>query len=106
MANDRCKPYKSTSPRSRSCRRQPRYESYKRGLNTKLHLAVDAHGMPVRIIIKQATTADCSEACELIGGINVDFLLADKAYDTDEIINNAADQGADIIISPKRNREH
>lgn len=106
MANDRCKPHKSTPPRSRCCWWQPRYESYKRGLNTKLHLAVDAHGMPVRIIITQGTTADCSKACELIEGIDADFLLADKAYDTDEIIDSATEQGVGVVIPPKRNRKH
>jgi len=40
-------------------RRQSRYESHKRGLNTKIHLAVDAHGMPLRIIITEGTRADC-----------------------------------------------
>ena len=37
-------------------------ESHKRGLNTKLHLAVDAHGMPVRITATEGTRADCTEA--------------------------------------------
>ena len=37
-----------------------------KGLNTKLHLAVDSHGMPVRAIITEGTTADCSQAMELI----------------------------------------
>ena len=62
--------------------------------------------MPVRIIITQGTTADCSKACELIEGIDAGFLFADKAYDTDEIINNAAEQGVCIVIPPKKNRKH
>lgn len=28
------------------------------GLNSKIHLAVDAHGMPVRVAVTAATTAD------------------------------------------------
>ena len=31
-----------------SGRREPSDRAYKKGLNTKVHLAVDAHGMPVR----------------------------------------------------------
>jgi len=30
---------------------QPRYGPYKGGLNTKLHLGVDAHGLPVRVLM-------------------------------------------------------
>ena len=41
----------------------------KRGLNTKIHLAVDAHGMPVRILITEGTTADCKQAEALIDNI-------------------------------------
>lgn len=38
----------------------------KRGLNTKLHLAVDAHGMPLRAIVTQGTVADCAQTIALI----------------------------------------
>ncbi len=30
--------------------------------NAKIHLAVDAHGMSVRVIITSGITADCSQA--------------------------------------------
>ena len=40
------------------------------GLNTKIHLAVDVHGMPIRVLITSSTTADCSKAEPLIAGIN------------------------------------
>ena len=32
----------------------------KGGLNTKIHLAVDAHGMPVRFFVTSGTIADCT----------------------------------------------
>ena len=79
MADDRCEPCQSAS----SCRRG------KRGLNTKIHLAVDAHGMPVRILITEGTRADCSQAKHLIEGIDAEYLLADKGYDSDKIIEKA-----------------
>ena len=70
-----------------------------------MHLAVDAHGMPVRIIITQGTTADCSQAGKLIDGIDADCLLADKGYDTDEIVEIAHQHGMKVVIPPKRNRK-
>ena len=38
----------------------------KGGLNSKIHLAVDAHGLPIRIKITHGTTADCTQALDLI----------------------------------------
>ena len=41
----------------------------KRGFNTKLHLAVDAHGMPIRVLFTSGTVADCTQAGQLIQGM-------------------------------------
>jgi hypothetical protein len=64
-------------------RRQPRYWSFKKGLNTKIHLAVDAHGMPIRVFITNGTTADYTQTSKQ--GINAEYVLADKGYESDEI---------------------
>ncbi|MCB1075773.1 MAG: IS5 family transposase [Simkania sp.] len=77
----------------------------KRGLNSKLHIAVDAHGMPLRPIVTEGTRADCKEASKLIQDIVAEYLLADKAYDTEEIIKKAEEQSMQIVIPPKRNRK-
>lgn len=105
MAHDRWKSYKGSPSWDRSKRRQPRYESNKRGLNTKIHLAVDAHGMPVRVIVTEGTTHDSKEATGLIEGIKAGYLLADKAYDSDELILQAKNQGMEAVIPPRRNRK-
>uniref|UniRef100_UPI001596DBA1 IS5 family transposase n=1 Tax=Candidatus Regiella insecticola TaxID=138073 RepID=UPI001596DBA1 len=78
---------------------------HKRGLNSKIHLAVDAHGMPVRIFITSGTTADCQQAMNLIKGIAAEYLLADKGYDSDNIIKKAEEAGMQIVIPPKKNRK-
>ena len=67
-----------------------------------MHIAVDAHGMPLRPIVTEGTRADCKEASKLIQGIVAEYLLADKAYDSDE---QAEKQGMEIVIPPKRNRK-
>ena len=76
----------------------------KRGLNTKLHLAVDAHGMPVRLLVTEGTAADCSQAGELIEGIDAVYLLADKAYDADAILCHCQEHEVEPVIPAKRNR--
>ena len=105
MADDRCQPLQSSSPRGWSQRRQSGHEPHKRGLNTKLHLAVDSHGMPLRAIITQGTTADCKQATALIDGFNAQHLLADRGYDTNKILHQAASQGISPVIPPKKNRK-
>ena len=86
-------------------RGQPGDGSHKRGLNTKLHLAVDAHGMPLRAVVTQGTTADCKQAVALIDGFTAEYLLADRGYDSDAIVNHAQFQGMRVVIPPKRNRK-
>ncbi len=61
--------------------------------------------MPLRILITEGTRADCSQAGTLIEGLDTDFLLADRAYDTDEIIEQATTQGMTAVIPPKKNRK-
>jgi transposase len=61
--------------------------------------------MPVRIRITEGTSADCKEAIPLIEGINAECLLADKAYDTDEIIEYLEKNGIEVVIPSKKNRK-
>ena len=105
MANDRCQPYQSASPGGGSEGRQSGYVQDKRGLNTKIHLAVDAHGMPIRILITEGTRADCKEAVHLIEGISAEILLADRGYDTNDILAYVASAGMEPVIPPKKNRK-
>ena len=62
--------------------------------------------MPVRVIITQGTTADCTQALSLIAGMEAGYLLADRGYDSDAIVNQAEVQGIESVIPPpKRNRK-
>jgi len=40
----------------------------------------------------------------LIDGISAQFLLADRGYDTNEILEKAVKDGIEAVIPPKRNR--
>ena len=85
-------------------RRQSGHEPHKRGLNTKLHLVVDSHGMPIRIVVTEGTAADCTQASALIEGLTAQYLLADKGYDTNDMMSQAIAQGMKPVIPPKKNR--
>lgn len=61
--------------------------------------------MPVRMVITDGTTADCTQASTLIEGLKAEHLLADKAYDTDDILLQCTLQGMESVIPPKKNRK-
>ncbi len=86
-------------------RRQPGYGAHKRGINSKIHLAVDAHGMPVRMAVTSGTVADCTKACSLIEGIGAKYLLADKGYDSEAFVEKVEENGSTAVIPPHKNRK-
>jgi transposase len=61
--------------------------------------------MPVRIIVTDATCADCAQALPLIAGMSAEHLLADKGYDADVIVKQAREQEMIPVIPPRRNRK-
>ena len=77
----------------------------KGGINTKLHAAVDSNGMPINFIITAGTTADCTQAISLLDGLSPGYVLADRGYDTDEIVQYMEKNSAVAVIPPKRNRK-
>ena len=61
--------------------------------------------MPVRILITEGTRADCTQALALVEGISAQALFADRAYDTDAIIERVTRQEMEVVIPPKKNRK-
>ena len=61
--------------------------------------------MPLRVIVTEGTRADCKEACALIDGFSAEALLADRGYDSNEMIDKALNSGCQAVIPPKRNRK-
>lgn len=49
--------------------------------------------------------SDYTEAVNLITGLKAEYLLADKGYDSDEIVKFATEQGMTPVIPPRRNRK-
>ncbi len=61
--------------------------------------------MPVRVIVTDGTVADCSKAGELIERIDSDYLLADRGYDTDDVIEQVGSAKMEAVIPLKKNRK-
>lgn len=56
-----------------------------------------SHGMPARILITSVTVADCTQGSRLIEGFSSEYLLAERGYDSNEIIYKAYDQGMNAV---------
>ena len=78
----------------------------KMGLNSKIHLAVDAFGMPVDLTVTRGTMADSSQADKLISDIEAQYLLADRGYDTNYVLDIAHSKKMQAVIPPTRNHKH
>lgn len=61
--------------------------------------------MPLRVIITAGTTHDSKKADELIKGYEAEYLIADKGYDSDAIIEQAIKQKMKPQIPSKKNRK-
>jgi transposase len=53
----------------------------------------------------QMVTADCTQACQLIEGLDATYLLADRGYDSDAVVAHAEDKGMIAVIPPRKNRK-
>ena len=71
-------------------------------LNSKIHLAADAHGMSIRIFVTAGTVADCSQACKFVEGITAEYLLADKGYDSDALVGVIKKNGIQPVFTSKK----
>ncbi len=97
---DRFDVYQGTRERMRGTRQQSGYQPYKRGLNSKLHLAVDEYGIPA-----SGTVADCSQALFPMEGLETEAFLADKAYDTNELLDMLKEADITAVIPPVKSRK-
>jgi transposase len=65
---------------------------------------VDGLGSPVDFILTGGEVHDSVCANDLLDGKSADFVLADKAYDSDKILEKISEIGATAVIPPKSNR--
>jgi transposase len=76
------------------------------GLSTKIHALVDAEGRPIRIALTPGQAHDSTAAAELLADLNPGAtLLADKAYDSNAIREQAQEQDVWANIPPKSSRK-
>jgi putative transposase len=65
----------------------------------------DTLGRPLRFLITPGQTNDITAAPDLLEGQEADAVLADKAYDSNDLRQRIADIKAEAVIPSKRNRK-
>jgi putative transposase len=74
------------------------------GLSTKIHAAVDAQGQPVELRLGPGQEHDVLRGEELLASHEPKYVIADKGYDSDALIEVIAEHGAKAVIPPRSNR--
>lgn len=74
------------------------------GLSTKIHVAVDALGNPVRFLLTPGQASEYGPAPALLEGLSPQAVLGDKGYDSDALIEVIAAIGATPVIPARKNR--
>ena len=74
------------------------------GLSTKLHIAVDALGNPLRIRLTPGQAHDITQAEALVSGLPAEILIADKAFDADAFRAHLSAHDIHAVIPSNRSR--
>lgn len=73
------------------------------GRTTKIHLAVDAYGLPIAFEITGGQINDCSIGPALIGATpRADIIIADKGYDSDRVRAAIKTRSSQPVIPRRR----
>ncbi|WP_419723067.1 IS5 family transposase [Sphingomonas panni] len=75
------------------------------GLTTKVHMLADTFGRPLRFRITPGQASDIASAPALLEGQRGKAVLADKAYDGNDLRSQIAAMDAEAVIPSKRNRK-
>ncbi|MDR6903627.1 transposase [Rhizobium miluonense] len=77
------------------------------GLTTKIHALVDADGRPIRLKLTAGQAHDGRSAADMFETVRPgQILLADRAYDSDDLRKNLKARGVWGCIRPMPNRVH
>jgi len=74
------------------------------GLSTKVHLVVDALGLPLTFEITEGQRHDSKPAKDLVARVLSRCLLADKAYDSDHFRAELSERGCEPVIPSNGSR--
>jgi len=68
-------------------------------------MLADALGRPLRFVITAGQVNDCAQADRLLEDIETAYVIADKGYDSDRVLEKIEELGASAVIPPRSNRK-
>ena len=74
------------------------------GFSTKIHVAVDGLGNPLRFQLSAGQQHDITCAEALIDGYSSEYVIADTSYDATGCVESITGSGAVPVIPPRANR--
>ena len=69
-----------------------------------MHVSVDALGNPLRFTLTGGQAHDITQAYELIDGIESEYVIADRGYDSQQFRERIVEMGATPVGSPPPRR--
>ncbi len=75
------------------------------GFGTKVHVAVNGLGLPVRLVLTPGQAADVTQAETLIEGVPFEVVIADKGYDSQAVVDAVEAGGGEAVIPTRKNRK-
>lgn len=74
------------------------------GFTTKLHLSLSDNWVPLRWLLTSGNRNDITQAPALIDGYSYEYVIGDKAYDSDAFREEIVSAGGVAVIPPRNSR--
>ncbi len=74
------------------------------GFTSKINLSLSDKWIPLRFTLTAGQCNDITQASELIQGCSYQYVIGDKAYDSDAFIAEIVSNDAIAVIPPRKNR--
>jgi transposase len=75
------------------------------GFSTKIHIAADGLGNALRFILTGGERNDITQAIALVKDFGVEYVIADKGYDSEAFVLYLKGQDAEAVIPSRANQK-
>lgn len=73
------------------------------GFSTKVHITVDGLGNPLRLHLTAGQRHDIIKAHDLVVDLDFDYMIADRSYGAQHLVDLLSAAGTEPVIPPARN---
>ena len=70
------------------------------GFSTKVHVVVDGLGTPLRLCLTGGQVHDITQATALLAGLEAEYVIADRGYAAQALVDQIVESGAEAVIPP------